>query len=101
MIAMYFNTAAFVPLNSIPRGTYGDAPRGLIYGPADFGTDLAVLRYVSLGPDLRLQLRGEFFNAFNIVNFGNPNTQLSAASFGRITGTGSGRVIQLAAKFIW
>ena len=25
MIAMYFNTAAFVPLNSVPRGIYGDA----------------------------------------------------------------------------
>src|SRR5438034_300767 len=28
-IAAYFNTAAFVPLNSVPRGIYGDARRGL------------------------------------------------------------------------
>ena len=34
MIGVYFNTSAFVPLNSIPRGTYGNAMRGLIYGPA-------------------------------------------------------------------
>jgi carboxypeptidase family protein/TonB-dependent receptor-like protein len=101
MIAMYFNTSAFVPLSSVPRGIYGDAKRGLIYGPGDLNTDLAVLRYVNLGPDLRLQLRGEFFNAFNQVNFGNPNTTLSSSSFGRITGTGSGRVVQLAAKLIW
>ena len=101
MIAMYFNTAAFVPLNSVPRGIYGDAKRGLIYGPGDVNTDLAVLRYVNLGADLRLQLRGEFFNAFNQVNFSNPNTTLSSTSFGRITGAGGGRVIQLAAKLIW
>jgi hypothetical protein len=101
MIAMYFNTAAFVPFNSVPRGIYGDAKRGLIYGPGDVNTDLAVLRYVNLGPDLRLQLRGEFFNAFNHVNFGNPNTTLSSSSFGRITGAGGGRVVQLAAKLIW
>lgn len=101
MVAMYFNTAAFVPLSSVPRGIYGNAGRGLIYGPGDVNSDLAVLRYFNLGPDLRLQLRGEFFNAFNHVDFDNPNTTVSSSSFGRITGAGDGRVIQLAAKIIW
>ena len=101
MIAMYFNTAAFVPLSNVPRGIYGDAKRGLIYGPGDVNTDLAVMRYVGIGAGMRLQLRGEFFNAFNNVNFNNPNTTLSSSSFGRITGAGSGRVVQLAAKLIW
>ena len=101
MVAMYFNTAAFVPLASVPRGIYGDAKRGLIYGPGDVVTDMALLRHVNLGPDLRLQLRAEFFNLFNQVNFNNPNTTLSSATFGRITGAGPGRAIQLAAKVIW
>jgi hypothetical protein len=101
MIAQYFNVEAFVPLNSVPRGIYGNAARGLIYGPGNVGTDFAVLRYINLGEDARLQLRGEFFNAFNHVNFGNPNTTVSSTSFGRITGAGAGRVIQLAAKVIW
>jgi hypothetical protein len=101
MIAMYFNTAAFVPLSTVPRGIYGNARRGLIYGPGDANTDLAVLRYVTLGAGLRVQLRGEFFNAFNQVNFNNPNTTLSSATFGRITGAGPGRVGQLAVKLIW
>jgi hypothetical protein len=101
MINQYFNTAAFVPLASVPRGIYGDARRGLIYGLGDKTSDFALMRYVSLGPDLRLQLRGEFFNAFNQVNFNSPNTTLSSSTFGRITGAGSGRVIQLAAKVIW
>jgi Carboxypeptidase regulatory-like domain/TonB-dependent Receptor Plug Domain len=101
MIATYFNTAAFVPLNSVPRGIYGNASRGLIYGPGDLNTDFAVLRYVNLGPDLRVQLRGEFFNVFNQVNFNNPNTTLSSTTFGRITGAGPGRVGQLAVKLIW
>jgi Carboxypeptidase regulatory-like domain/TonB-dependent Receptor Plug Domain len=101
MIAQYFNVGAFVPVNRVPRGTYGNAARGLIYGPADVGVDFAVLRYVNLGRDVRLQLRGEFFNAFNRVNFGNPNTTVSATGFGRLTSAGPGRVIQLAAKIIW
>lgn len=101
MIRQYFNTAAFVPLNSVPRGIYGNATRGLIYGPGDVTTDLAVLRYFDLPGAVRLQLRGEFFNAFNQVNFNNPNTTLSSSTFGRITGADSGRVVQLAAKIIW
>lgn len=101
MLAMYFNTSAFVPLANVPRGLYGNAQRGLIYGPGDVNSDIAILRYLSLGSDLRLQLRGEFFNAFNRTNFNNPNTTLSSSTFGRITGAGPGRVVQLAAKFIW
>jgi hypothetical protein len=101
MIAAYFNTAAFVPLAQVPRGIYGDAQRGLIYGPADASTDLALMRYLTLASDVRLQLRAEFFNAFNQVNFNNPNTTLSSSTFGRITGAGPGRVIQLAAKLVW
>jgi hypothetical protein len=101
MIAMYFNTSAFVPLNSMERGAYGNATRGLIYGPGDSSTDLAILRYVSVGPDMRLQLRGEFFNAFDQVNFNNPVTNISSTTFGRIIGAGPGRVVQVAAKLIW
>ena len=44
MVAMYFNTAAFVQLNSQARGDYGNATRELMYGLADSTTDLAILR---------------------------------------------------------
>jgi hypothetical protein len=101
MIAQYFNTGAFVPLSDVPRGIYGNAGRGLIHGPGDSATDLAVMRFVGLPAGVRMQLRAEFFNAFNQVNFGNPNTNISSSTFGRITSAGAGRVIQLAAKFIW
>ena len=100
MITRYVEIDAFVPLNEVPRGIYGDASRGLIYGPGDVTTDLAVMRYFTLLSDVRLQVRGEFFN-FNQANFNTPNTQLSSSTFGRITGAGPGRVIQLAAKLIW
>ena len=101
MVAMYFNTAAFVPLNSQARGEYGNATRELMYGPGDSTTDLAILRYLSLGPGLSLQLRGEVFNTFDEVNFNSPVTNISSTTFGRITGAGPGRVVQLAAKLIW
>ena len=101
MVAMYFNTAAFVPLNSQVRGEYGNATRELMYGPGDSTTDLAILRYLRLGLGLSLQLRGEVFNTFDEVNFNSPVTNISSTTFGRITGAGPGRVVQLAAKLIW
>ena len=87
----YFNTAAFVPLSDVPRGIYGDARRGLIYGPGDVTTDSRGPALSQYRRRLRLQLRAEMFNLFNQANFGNPNTTLSSgASFGRITGAGAG-----------
>jgi hypothetical protein len=63
---------------------------------------MAVLRYVPLGTErLRAQIRGEFFNLFNQVNFNNPDTSASSGTFGRITGAQPGRVIQLALKLVW
>jgi hypothetical protein len=56
---------------------------------------------ISQDEGVRLQLRGEFFNAFNHVNFDAPNKTVSSIAFGRITGAGAGCAIQLAAKIIW
>ena len=72
-----FNTAAFVPVNSVPRSIYGDAGRGLIYGPGDVSTDRASCAMSTSGPDV--QLRGEFFNAFNQV-LRQPNTTVSSTT---------------------
>lgn len=38
---------------SVPLGIYGNAGRGLIYGPGEVNFDLAILRYVNIRPDLR------------------------------------------------
>jgi hypothetical protein len=48
-----------------------------------------------------VQLRGEFFNAFNQVNFDPPNVQVSSGSFGQIRSAQPGRVIQVALKLLW
>jgi hypothetical protein len=101
-VSQYFNTSAFVPISQITPGTYGNARRGLIYGPNYFDTDLAVMRYVPLGTErLRAQFRGEFFNAFNQVNFDNPDTTRASGTFGRLTSAEPARVIQLALKLTW
>jgi hypothetical protein len=101
-VSQYFNTSAFIRPSQLPFGTYGNAGRGIAYGPGYFNTDMAVLKYVLLGTErLKAQLRGEFFNAFNQVNFNNPDTNASSGTFGRILAAQPGRVVQLAVKLVW
>jgi hypothetical protein len=101
MVARFFNTDAFVRPNLLPRGIYGSAGRNLISGPATVNTDLAVIKDFLVREPMRLQFRGEFFNAFNQVNFNQPEARAQSGSFGRILGADPGRVAQLALKVIW
>lgn len=101
MVTQFFNTAAFIPTNDVPRGLYGNAGRGLISGPAMSNTDLSVLKDFMLREPIRVQFRAEAFNAFNQVNFGNPSTSVNSSAFGAIRDASDGRVIQLALKLLW
>jgi hypothetical protein len=98
MIRRFFNTAAFV---RPPDGGVGTSGRGILSGPAQFSTDLAMLKDFGIREELRLQLRVEAFNAFNQVNFSNPRTTLTDALFGQITGAGEGRNMLVALKLLW
>ncbi len=101
MVNQFFNTAAFVPVNSLPRGIYGNSGRNIISGPALNSTDFTLMKDIPIREKLKAQLRGEFFNAFNQVNFNAPTVLASSGSFGRITGAADGRVVQLALKVVW
>jgi hypothetical protein len=101
MIQQFFNTSAFVRPANLPRGIYGNAGRNLISGPATVSTDLALMKDFMVREPLRIQVRGEFFNAFNQVNFAAPQRLVQSGSFGRISSADAGRVVQLALKVIW
>lgn len=100
-IARFFNPDAFVPVGSLPRGICGNAGRNILSGPANVNTDAGIRRDFKLREPLKFQLRGELFNAFNQVNFNDPQTSRSSGSFGRILGASAGRNIQLGAKLVW
>lgn len=95
-----FNPAAF---SAPPPGLLGNAGRNIVRGDRYFNTDFGILRTFPLGflgEGRSLQLRAEFFNAFNQVNFTSPVVSLSSPAFGRFVGNAtSPRVIQLGAKF--
>jgi hypothetical protein len=68
-------------------GRVGTSGRNQYYGPGLVNYDVAIGKSFPLGEQVRLQLRGDFFNFFNHTNFANPISDMSNASFGKITQT--------------
>ncbi len=83
----WINAAAF----TIPAsGAWGNAGRNLVRGPDFWQADAALSRDFKLTERFIAVLRIEGFNIFNRAQYGNPNGNLSSASFGRITTTVNG-----------
>jgi hypothetical protein len=93
----YLDRAAFAqPAN----GTFGTHERNSIKGPGFWKIDLAVSRLVPVASTQTLEFRVEVFNLLNNFNWGLPNLNFSAGTFGRITTTaGDPRIIQLGIKY--
>jgi hypothetical protein len=95
-VARYFNTAAFAPAPDFRRGTAGV---GIIQGPGTQLWDISVRKKIIFTEARNLELRADFFNAFNRTNFRNVQTNLSDGAYGRLTSSGVARNIQLALRF--
>ena len=78
----FFETSAFVVDKP---GTFGNVGRNVLLGPWRQNLDLGLLKDFGLVEGVKVQFRGEAFNILNHANFGNPNGNVSAANFGRIT----------------
>ncbi len=64
--------------------------------------DLSVSKNFSFTEKIKLQMRGEFLNAFNHPNFANPNLSPNSSSFGKITGQNNlPRNVQIGLKLIF
>jgi hypothetical protein len=93
----WFNPAAFA---APAAGTFGNAPRNLIYNPGDQQWDIAIFKNFNLGGSQRLQFRAEIFNFPNHPNLNGPNTDPTNANFGRSTGKdGNRRDVQLSLRY--
>ena len=94
-IRKFFTTEAF----KVARlGTFGNAGRNILRGPGTFNIDFAVHKNFRITEGWSLQYRAELFNALNHTNLNNPGTTVTSGSFGRITGAGAPRIIQMALK---
>ncbi|MEP7341997.1 MAG: carboxypeptidase-like regulatory domain-containing protein [Acidobacteriota bacterium] len=64
--------------------------------------DLSVSKNFSFTETIKLQLRGEFLNAFNTPVFGDPNLDPRNANFGKVTGQNNlARNVQIGLKLIF
>lgn len=103
----YLNSAAFEAPPVTPDNGYsflGSAPRLLssIRGPSHATEDFGVLKRTSITENTNFEFRADFFNLFNRVGLGDPDTDVTdgPGSFGYVFGPQQGgRVIQFSARF--
>jgi hypothetical protein len=108
------NNASFfsIPIN-LPGGTgpnsgrFGTLGRDSFRGPGFHDFDVALVKDTPFGHRGNAELgtvefRAEFFNVFNIVNFGLPSNIVRGSGFGIISKTaGTSRQIQFSVKLIY
>jgi hypothetical protein len=101
LVNPYFNPALFT---KEALGQQGNASRRFFLGPGLNNWNLALLKDVKLTEKLKLEFRGEFFNAFNHTQFvGGISGDIvpGPSSFGGAFSAQGARVGQVAAKFIF
>ena len=102
----YLNPAAFT--QNAP-GTFGNLGRNVLNYPGLAQLDVALSRSFSVRERLKLEARGEAFNAINHTNltaytasaYSGLSTALNSKTFGRITSAGDPRILQFALKLIF
>ncbi len=102
----------YVPINIAGgtgpnQGRFGTLGRNTFRGPAYHDFDFAVIKDTPFGHRGNrefgtLEFRAEFFNIFNVVNFGLPSNIVNGSGFGIISKTaGTSRQIQFSLKIIY
>ncbi|HTC91176.1 MAG TPA: carboxypeptidase regulatory-like domain-containing protein [Bryobacteraceae bacterium] len=120
----YINTAAIgcappIAPNSLPDPVTGALPTlfgnsgpGILLGPGEFNWDMSLIKTTKITERQTVQLRFEFFNAFNHPQFAPPGgigavnpqaLQIGSPTFGQITGplAVNPRVIQFGFKYMF
>jgi hypothetical protein len=104
----FFSIPIGVPGGTGPnQGRLGTLGRDTFRGPANRDLDLAVIKDTPFGrrgagEAMTLQIRAEFFNMFNLVNFGLPANVVRGTGFGVISRTaGTSRQLQFSLKLIF
>jgi TonB dependent receptor-like, beta-barrel len=104
----FFSIPVNIPGGTGPnQGRFGTLDRNTFRGPAYHDFDIAVIKDTPFGHRGNAELgtvefRAEFFNIFNVVNFGLPSNIVSGSGFGIISKTaGTSRQIQFSVKIIY
>ncbi len=91
----YLNSAAFFNPSAFTFGTDGRV-LPWVRGPAANSEALSLQKNISFTERFKTMLRIEATNPFNVVRWSNPNTSITSANFGVISGSQAARVVQLS-----
>jgi hypothetical protein len=94
----WFDTAAF---RQPAQFQFGNQGINLVRGDGLTVINIGVLRNFPIRETLRLQFRGEFFNAPNHPNFNLPNAVLGGPGFGVVSAAEAGRQVQLGMRVVF
>ncbi len=104
----FFSIPINLPDGSGPNlGRFGTLGRDTFRGPGFRDLDMSLIKDTQLGKRgnseaATLEFRAEFFNIFNVVNFGLPSNVVLGSGFGLINRTaGPSRQIQFSLKLIY
>ncbi len=102
----FFAIPTNVPGGSGPNsGVFGSLGRGTFRGPGLRNFDFALIKdtvFEAGRKSIDVQFRSEFFNIFNVVNFGLPSNTIRGSGFGVISRTAaSSRQIQFSLKVMF
>jgi hypothetical protein len=117
---VWLNIAAFLPtrvpdpanpanliVNPLLKNTFGNVGKGSLRYPGFYGWDMGISKTIAITEGVKLQLRGEYFNIFNHVNFLSDETtvnnmsNVSNGNFTRLTAATDPRIGQIALKVIF
>jgi hypothetical protein len=102
----WFDPAAFAP--PLPW-QWGNSERNSLFGPGSWNWDIGLQKTFIIAESHRVQLRGDFLNAFNHFNLGSPNATIADTrdgglpnpNAGKIFGGSGNRIIQLGLKYMF
>lgn len=77
----WFNPNAF----AVPSFSYGDFGRNGLRSASVYDADLSLFKNFPVGERFVASFRAEFFNVFNIQNYGVPNSLIGVAGAGQVT----------------
>jgi hypothetical protein len=96
----YLNPDAFarVPVFPTTTATVRPGTSGWFWGPGRWGLDMTFAKNFALPESRNLQVKVEFFNVLNKMQWSNPNTNMNSADFGRIIDAGGNRTGQFGLR---
>jgi hypothetical protein len=98
--AQWFDTSCFQRLTvAANAGQVGNEPRDAVRGPGFNRTDLSFFKNFAIAGSQQVQLRVEAFNIFNQERFLQPGGTIGSPTFGVITASEDGRIVQLGVKY--